>query len=206
MIERIEINLLPAAYRVHKQTITLRRSTVYPVLGLVLAGVVLLFVNMNMDGQISQLKSDIRTTEASIAKNKSIKDEITKLKENNATVRGKILALQRINVDRAKWVRLMEILCQRLPDFTWLLSCEERDSTLLLEGRTYSFPEVANLMTRLAESSNIKAVDLSGIEEKDDSKTFAFAVSCKFNSGIVVDNVTVSGAGPSALKRKDGGK
>ena len=205
MIERIEINLLPAAYRVHKRTIALTRGAVYPFLGVLAAGVVLLIVNLNIDGQIGQLKGDIHTTEQTIAKNKSIKEEIGKLKENNATVQGKILALQRITVDRAKWVRLMEILCQRLPDFTWLLSCEEKDSSLIIEGRTYSFPEVANLMTRLGESSYVKAVDLSGIEEKDDTKTFAFSVTCRLNSGMANKTPAADTAG-MGLKGKGKGK
>lgn len=203
MIERIEINLLPAAYRVHKKTISLRRGTVYPFLGVLLAWVFILIATMNMDGQINQLKGDIRSTEYSISKNKSIKEEIAKLKENNATVQGKILALQRINVDRAKWVRIMESLCQRLPDFTWLISCEEKDSSLIIEGRTYSFPEVANFMTRLAQSDCIKSVDLSGIEEKDDSKTFAFSVTCRLKS-LIVNNPAAPDSASAAGKRKEG--
>ena len=186
MIERIEINLLPAAYRVHRKTIALKRSVVYPLLGLLVVGCCLIIYMLNMESQISQLKSDIQRTDESIKKNKPIKDEIIKLKENKQVIQGKILALERINVDRAKWVRLMEILCQRLPDFTWLLSCNEKDSSLVIEGKTYSFPEVANLMTRLSEGKYIKSIDLAGIEEKDASKTFSFAVTCKLNSDIAL--------------------
>ena len=202
MIERIEINLLPAAYRVHKRSIKLKRTVVYPLLGILIAGAVLLVIMLNMDGQISQLNGDIYSTEQSIKKNKPIRDEIVKLKENKQVIQGKILALERISVDRAKWVRIMEILCQRLPDFTWLLSCDEKDSALYIEGKTYSFPEVANLMTRLSESEYIKSVDLSGIEEKDASKTFSFAVTCRLNPYVALDKAAVADSGAAAKKSR----
>ena len=199
MIERIEINLLPAAYRVHRKTIVLKRSVVYPLLGLLVLGCCLIIYMLNMESRISQLKSDIQRTDESIKKNKPIKDEIITLKENKQIVEGKIIALERINVDRAKWVRLMEMLCQRLPDFTWILSCIEKDSALVIEGKTYSFQEVANLMTRLSQSAYIKSIDLSGIEEKDASKTFSFAGTCKLNHDVALVHANSDvGAKPAA--------
>jgi Tfp pilus assembly protein PilN len=190
MIERIEINLLPAEYRFHKKTIKLQREIVYPVLGVLLAVFVLALYTINMESQIAQLRADIERTEDLFKKNKPIKDEITRLKDNKKIIEGKIVALERITVDRGKWVRLMEIFCQRLPDFTWLVSCEEKDSAILIEGKTFSFPEVANFMTRLSESSYIKTVDLSGIEQKDVSKTFSFTISCKLNAEADLDKAS----------------
>jgi Tfp pilus assembly protein PilN len=190
MIERIEINLLPAEYMFHKKTIKLQREIVYPVLGVLFVAFILAFYTFNLDGQITQLKADIVRTEESFKKNKPIKDEISRLKDNKKIVEGKIVALERITVDRGKWIRLMEIFCQRLPDFTWLISCEEKDSNILIEGRTFSFAEVANFMTRLSESKYIKAVDLSGIEQKDASKTFSFIISCKVNTEVEMDKAS----------------
>jgi Tfp pilus assembly protein PilN len=117
--------------------------------------------------------------------NQPIKDEIVRLKESKNIIQGKIVALEQISVDRAKWVRLMEVLCQRLPDFTWIRSCEERDESLIIDGVTFSFPEVANFMSRLSESAYIKSVDLSGIEEKGE-KTFSFTITCRLNPKPVI--------------------
>jgi len=80
MIERIEINLLPAEYRYHKKTIKLQREIVYPALGVLLVTFVLALYTFNMDSQITQLKDDIVRTEDSFKNNKPIKDEITRLK------------------------------------------------------------------------------------------------------------------------------
>ena len=204
MIERIEINLLPAEYRFHRKTIKLQREIVYPVLGVLLVAFGLALYTFNMESKITQLKTDILRTEESFKKNKPIKDEIARLKDNKKIVEGKIVALERITVDRGKWVRLMEIICQRLPDFTWLISCEEKDSTIVIEGRTFSFPEVANYMTRLSESNYIKTVDLSGIEQKDALKTFSFIISCKVNPEVEMDNAS-SQETTSKIKPHQGG-
>ena len=182
MIERIEINLLPAEYRVHKKSLQLRREIFYPIVGVGIVWFLLFLWNFKLDDDISQVRHDITATDQSIKANKPIKDQIDRLKDSKNVIKGKILALEQINVDKAKWVRLMEVICQKIPDFTWLLSCEEKDSTLFIDGITYSFPEVANFMSRLSESAAIKSVDLAGIEEKDASKTFSFSLSCKLNA------------------------
>jgi hypothetical protein len=82
------------------------------------------------------------------------------------------------------------------------VSCEEKDSAILIEGKTFSFPEVANFMTRLSESSYIKTVDLSGIEQKDVSKTFSFILFCKLNSGVELDKASVSETAPKTKARR----
>jgi Tfp pilus assembly protein PilN len=182
MIERIEVNLLPAEYRVHKKALQLPREIIYPALGVAILWLGLMLWTVKLDTTISQVKAQISRTEQMIRTNKPIKDEIVRLKENKNVVQGKIQALEQISVDRAKWVRIMEVVCQRLPDFTWIESCEEKDESLLMSGRTFSFPEVANFMSRLSESAYIKSVDLSGIEDRGAGKLFSFSISCKLNT------------------------
>ena len=185
MIERVEINLLPAEYRVHKQGIRLSRDIFYPVLGLLIIFALVAGYTFGLNAQIVQRKNDIANVESMIKANNYIKEQITKLKADRAVIQEKIMALERINVNREKWVRLMEIMCQRLPDFTWLVSIDERDQTppvLGLDGRTLSFPEVANFMSRLSESNYIRGVDLSGIQEVAGAvKMFQFNLSCTIN-------------------------
>jgi Tfp pilus assembly protein PilN len=188
MIDRVEINLLPAEYRVHKRGIRISRAIVYPSLGLVFLGFLLLSWTIGLDTEIGQLKGDILNVDELIRKNSYIKDQINKLRADRAVIQEKIVALERINVNREKWVRLMEILCQRVPDFTWVVSIDEKDQNppvLAIEGRTLSFPEVANFMSRLSESEFIKSVDLSSIEEtKEAVKMFRFNISCTINPDV----------------------
>jgi Tfp pilus assembly protein PilN len=96
----------------------------------------------------------------------------------------------------------MENLCERLPDFTWLVSCEEKEQALIIEGKTFSFPEVANFMTRLSESNYIKSVDLIGIEQKDASKSFSFDVACKLNVDVPPEKANAAGEPQKAARQK----
>jgi len=185
MIERVEINLLPAEYRVHKRGIRVSRDVFYPVLALLIVVAILIVTTVTLNAQIVQRKNDIANVENMIRANGYIKEQIGKLKADRAVIQEKIVALERISVNREKWVRLMEILCQRLPDFTWIVSVDEKPQTppvLAVEGRTLSFPEVANFMSKLSESNYIRGVDLSGIEETQEAtKLFRFTISCTIN-------------------------
>jgi Tfp pilus assembly protein PilN len=185
MIERVEINLLPAEYRVHKKGIRVSRDVFYPVLGLLIVFALVAGYTFGLNAQIAQRKNDIANVESMIKANTYIKEQISKLKADRAVIQEKIVALERINVNREKWVRLMEIMCQRLPDFTWLAAIDENTQTLpvlTLDGRTLSFPEVANFMSRLSESNYIRGVDLSGIEEVGGPvKMFSFRLTCTVN-------------------------
>jgi Tfp pilus assembly protein PilN len=205
MIERVEINLLPAEYRVHKRSIRLSRAIVYPLLGLVVLGFFLLSWTIGLDSQIHQIKGDLLNVNEMIRKNSSIKDQINKLRADRSVIQEKIVALERINVNREKWVRLMEILCQRIPDFTWIVSVDEKDQNppvLALEGRTLSFPEVANFMSRLSESEFIRGVDLASIEEtKDALKTFRFSISCVINPNVRIETEKPNAAADSVRER-----
>jgi Tfp pilus assembly protein PilN len=205
MIERVEINLLPAEYRVHKRSIRLSRAIVYPVLGLFVLGFFLLSWTIGLDSQIHQIKGDILNIDDMIRKNSTIKDQINKLRADRAVIQEKIVALERINVNREKWVRLMEILCQKIPDFTWVVEVDEKDQNppvLAVEGRTLSFPEVANFMSRLSESEFIRGVDLASIEEtKDAMKTFKFNISCTINPNVRIETEKTSPAADSVHER-----
>jgi Tfp pilus assembly protein PilN len=192
MIDRVEINLLPAEYRVHKRGIRISRAIVYPALGLVVLGFFLLSWTLGLDSQIRQIRGDILSVDDMIRKNSTIKEQINRLRADRAVIQEKIVALERINVNREKWVRLMEILCQRIPDFTWINSIDEKGQNpqvLAIEGRTLSFPEVANFMSRLSESEFIRGVDLSSIEETSEGmKLFRFNISCTINPDVSLES------------------
>jgi Tfp pilus assembly protein PilN len=193
MAERIEINLLPAEYRVHKRRIRISRDVFYPVFILLGLAVFLVSFTFALNAEIARLKTDIINVDSMIKANGYIKGQIVRLKADRAVIQEKIVALERINVNREKWVRLMEIMCQQLPDFTWVVSIDERAQTppvLVVEGRTLSFPEVANFMSQLSSSTYIRSVDLSSIEEAREAvKMFRFNISCTINPDVELDEL-----------------
>jgi Tfp pilus assembly protein PilN len=150
-----------------------------------IGGVGLIFWTIAEQNTIRITENEIRSIEQQIAQNRPIYKEINSLREDKERIQQKIRALERINVNREKWVRLMEELSGRLPELTWLVSVREENSSppvLHLEGRTYSFVEVANYMSKLKESEYVASVDLSNIEQIDPKENvFRFAISCAIN-------------------------
>lgn len=194
MIERIEINLLPAEYRVHKRTLKIPRSIVYPVLGLI----ILLFgagsASVYMQNKADSLEDEIASIEREIQANKHIQAEINKLRADKKEVELKIRALERINVNREKWVRLMEVFSGSLPHYSWLISIREdvgSASKVSVEARTYSFHEVASYMSKLEQSEFITAVELTEIEQMAGAakgrSVYRFSISCTVNPDAKLD-------------------
>ncbi len=188
MLERIEINLLPAEYRVHHRRLRIPREIVYPSLILIFVAGALFYKTIAIDNEIGQLKQNISSLEQRIAKERPIKKEIQKLQKDRREIFDKIRGLQRISVNKEKWVRLLEILSYSLPEWMWLNSVSERSqgtnaSVLDIKGNTFSFPEVATYMTQLEETEYIRSVDLSSIDESraDENRVYQFSITASIN-------------------------
>ena len=197
MIERIEINLLPAEYRVHRKKFQVKREVAYPLL---IAGVIafaLSMVSIGIQNSIRTSRNEIKTVEQSIEQNRPIQKEINQLRNDKQRIEGKIRGLELIDVNREKWVRLMEEISNRLPEYTWLISLREEQSTppvIHIEGRTHSFPEVANFMSNLKDCPYILSIDLSQIEQISAAdRIFRFLISCAINDNAYL---TATGQAP----------
>jgi len=188
MVERIEINLLPAEYRIHSRKFRMQREIIYPVAGLLALSVILMLSTFIMDNKVQQYTNEIAALEQQILQNKPIQKEIQRLREDKQMIQEKIRALERISVNREKWVRLMEILSKDLPPFTWLTSVKEEigESPMVhIDGKTYSFSAVADYMIDLEKSDYINGVDVAYIEKvNSDDGSFNFSVSCYINRDV----------------------
>ncbi len=212
MIERIEINLLPAEYRFHKKKFRIHREMVYPLLGVILTGVVLVFWTLFQENSISYNNGQIKILSQQIDQNRPIQNEINKLRSEKTAIQEKIRALERISVNREKWVKLMEELSGRLPQYTWLLSVKEENTippVLSIEGRTYSFPEVANYMSNLKDSKYVSSVGLTDIERLNSKdNVYRFSITCVLNQDVNLapaHNEPVQAAAAKSSKAGSGG-
>jgi Tfp pilus assembly protein PilN len=192
MIERIEINLLPVEYRVRKRSFNLPRSIVYPALALIVFAVGAGFYTIYLGEKQARLTDEIEAIEKEIAANKQVQTEINELRKRKQITDQKIRALERISVDREKWVRLLEVFSGNLPTYAWLISVkesgEEQPRNIVVEARTYSFPEVADYMKKLEAAEYIKNVTLMppGIEQiqGSDRKVYKFTITCDINPDV----------------------
>ena len=189
MVEKINVNLLPAEYRVHHVKIKFHKEIVWPA---IVSSVVLLVLFLwigSLNAKIGSYTKKIAQVEADIKKNQHILDEINSLKEQKKIVLTKIKALERIDVNREKWLRLMETFSQKLPQGSWINSLEEKGDTVFVKGKTYSFSEVAQYMLRLKESVFINDVDLKNIEQINAaSRIYKFTVRCHLNADAKLED------------------
>ncbi|MBD3315790.1 MAG: hypothetical protein GF344_08395 [Chitinivibrionales bacterium] len=185
MIERIEVNLLPAEYRVHRRRFSLHREVMYPLLLVVTVAVALVLKQVMLGNEIAVLEREIAVVRNRIDKNSHVRKEIRDLRKAKEQTRDKIMALKRIDVNREKWVRLQETFSAALPARSWLSSIEEKKSdppVLEVRGRTFSVAEVAGYMLALNRSEFIRNVDLENIERKGgDGNAYAFHILCLLN-------------------------
>lgn len=199
MIERIEINLLPAEYRVHRKKLTIKREVAYPLLIAGLIAISLSLWTAAMKNSVVEKSNEIKSVTEAINKNRPIQQEINQLNTDKRTIEQKIHALELINVNREKWVRLLEEFSNRLPPYTWMVSIKEELRTppvIHIQGRTYSFPEVANFMSNLNDCNYVISVDLSEIEQdKNEEKTFSFSISCAINDNAYLSEQPIAMAG-----------
>lgn len=204
MIERIEINLLPPEYRFRRK-IRLTREVIYPIIAAILLFCGLALWSIFQQNSISYFKGQIVFLEQQINQNRPIQREINALRSDKITIQQKIRALERINVNREKWVRLMEELSSRLPQYTWLVSIKEDNSNtpiLSIEGRTYSFPDIPTYMSNLKECPYIKSIDLANIEQIDSKKkVFRFFITCMINPDVNLH--MVEGLAPVSMPNRN---
>jgi len=209
MIERIEINLLPAEYRIRKRGAVLPRSIIYPAVAFAVLAVVAGMITLYMKDVESQLTSKIAEINREIEANKGLHGELRELSETKKVTEGKIAALKQISVDRERWVRLMEMLSAALPSYSWLVSVKEAAASegqperLVIEARTYSFPEVAHYMSRLEMHDLVEQVYLTSVDQiQGQHRTmYRFELSCALVTGAKSESVEQEAAEETTTRR-----
>jgi Tfp pilus assembly protein PilN len=184
VIERIEVNLLPAEYRVHPHRFGIRREIVYPALFSSVIITLLIVWRLNLQSSITDVHERIAALSAEIQTRGEVKKSLDELRSKQTVTEQKITALKRIDVNRERWVRLQEIFTRALPEQCWLEAVAEKKQeppVVDIKGKSLSFPEVAAYMSALIETDYVEMVDLSNIEQTGDKSAFMFNISCRLN-------------------------
>ncbi len=189
---KIEINLLPRELRRKRRGFSFDKSlTLIATLAVLL---VVSFVGINVFQSIKLKALDTKIAEAQrkadeLRKNIELVDALTELK-------GKVLqrmsAIEALDRNRTVWVRIMEDLCKRVPDYLWLSLLEEEESQnqpapatgtdttasisqisqlqspvtkrVTLEGYSYSLNSLASFLIQLMGSEYFKNMELQFVK------------------------------------------
>jgi Tfp pilus assembly protein PilN len=198
---KIEINLLPRELRKRRPGISLDKSLTF-VVGLAVV-LVVAFVGINVFQSMKLRALNNKIAEAQrraeeLRKNIELVDALTDVKDK---VLQRMSAIEALDRNRAVWVRVMEDLAKRVPDYLWLSLLEEEepqiaavpdsgvDSTTLMshpsspaqkrvtmEGYSYSLNGLASFLIELIGSPYFKNMELQYVKraEVEERKTFTF--------------------------------
>jgi Tfp pilus assembly protein PilN len=161
MIEKIEINLIPAEYVVRERHFSIDLSIVVPILLAIGIAIAALFWLSTVNSQIEREKETIAKLESQIEVNKRIQEEIRTLERKRTEMQIKVDGLKSINVNRGKWISALELYAEILPENTWLTGIEEAENEMItINGMTEADAEVGQFMTRLFEAPSVSGVNL----------------------------------------------
>lgn len=197
---RIEINLLPVELRKKRKGLAFDKSVA--LLAAVFGSLIVLIVVASV---LQGIK--LRALDAKVAEAQSKVDQYKRnieLVDALVDVKDKLLqrmsAIESLDKNRTVWVRMLEDLSKRVPDYMWLSLLREEptpltavtdstaDSTkvsvlvenptkrLTIEGYSYSLNSLASFLIQLMGSQYFKNMELEYVRraETKDRKTFAF--------------------------------
>jgi Tfp pilus assembly protein PilN len=195
---KIEINLLPRELRKKNKGITIDKSITY--LAAVVVVLVLLFVTISvlqnirlksLDGKIEEAQKRTDQLRANI----ELVDALTQVKDK---ILQRMSAIETLDRSRSVWVRVMEDLSKRVPEYLWLSLLKEEDSEIVsktdsvrspqaappespvrkvtIEGYSYSLNSLAAFLIQLMQSQYFKNMDLQYVKKADvkEIKTYNF--------------------------------
>lgn len=197
---RIEINLLPVELRRKRKGLAFDKSVA--LLAAVFGSLIVLIVVASVFQGIK-----LRALDAKVADAQSKVDQYKRnieLVDALVDVKDKLLqrmsAIESLDKNRTVWVRILEDLSKRVPDYMWLSLLREEttpltavsDSTadsssvsamvenptrrLTIEGYSYSLNSLASFLIQLMGSQYFKNMELEYVKrsEAKNRKTFAF--------------------------------
>jgi Tfp pilus assembly protein PilN len=202
----IEINLVPKELKRKGRVISFDKNLIY--VGAIAGALVILFVMVsvfqrvklkNLDREIAQANKRTEELRPTI----ELVDALIDLKDK---ILQRMSAIKTLDRNRSTWVRILEDLNQRVPDYLWLSELREEETAAAepqadeadtsvqtapppfpgekvnkvnIEGYTYSVNSLAVFMIQLTRSDYFKNMELEFIKksEMEKYKTFSFGLS-----------------------------
>ena len=191
----IRINLLP-----HREEKRKRREQQFAVLAgvsaviaLVVAGVVWLYLNT----QVEQQKQNVAFMKTEIAKLDKQIEEIGKIREETAALLAKKRVVEGLQANRSEPVQLLDQLLRQLPEGVYLKQITQKGTKVNIVGYAQSNARVSTLMRNLGASpylENPELVEIKAVPAPDKSGSRVN----EFNMNIFIKRAQPEGASASA--------
>ena len=196
----IEINLLPKELQYKRFALSVDKNMVFIIAGgLIVAGLLAAYSFVFQANKISALENDIRVAQTETDR---YSEEIQKIEDitlKKKQILARMSAIQTLDQNRKYWVKLLEDLVRRVPEYVWLTSVEQNPAASArqatpgaapvavkstIEGYSFSLNAFATFLIRLKKSEIFSDIDLTSIklEETETAKAYSFKITCIFAS------------------------
>lgn len=154
----IEVNLLP--HREARRVADLRETLAFLVLGLVVVGGSIAFVDQSLNEDLLVAETSVRQLKANIEQFRDQEEQVANFKAKKQRLQTKLDVIHELDVARGGPLRLMDELSVRTPERLWLTSLTTKGKKVTLEGESLDTGIVADFLRELNESAYFENVDL----------------------------------------------
>lgn len=166
----IRINLLP--FRTERKKENVRRQLSLFLLSLILVLIVLVYYNFSLSSKIGKLNKAITTTKSELNRYEEINKEIARIKNTLENLQKKMAVIDQLESDRYAPVRLLETMTEVLiPNRMWLVSLDDQEKSVIINGIALDNKTVADFMVRLQNSGLFDSVNLKTVKHQEVQKS-----------------------------------
>lgn len=178
----IRINLLP--YRAARIKENIRRQVTIYVLSTIFLMIVIVYYNMDFNGQIKDLRKERDDRNKELASYKATTAKIKDLEQKKAEIDIRLDKINELKKDKTGPVKLLDDIATSVPkDQLWLTALKEEKGTLILEGTAMDNETVADFMNRLKNTESVQSVELVRTRQREIKELSLnlkdFALTCK---------------------------
>jgi len=175
----IRINLLP--FRAARKKENIRRQILLFVLAFILVAGGLLYYNMRLSSQVTELDDKVRKTKIELARYTKILNEIKQIKRELNILQKKMTVVQSLDSDRQKPVRFLDqmarlVIAKRM----WFIKLEATAERVTIRGYALDEKTVADFLDNLEASRMFASVDLKTLKQKtlQEINLKSFEITC----------------------------
>ncbi len=177
----IRINLLP--FRAARKKENIRRQVSYYFGSVVLAVFIMIYVFLQVRGELISLKGEKQKIEAELETYKDTINRINELEKKIADIRKKLDVIKDLEKKKTGPVHLLDQVAEAVPkDKLWLSSFVEKEGTLTLTGTAMDNETFSVFMTNLAKAELITSVDMKETKARSIPEyklnVFDFSLDC----------------------------
>ena len=197
-MEMIQINLLPKEFRRRSSGLSLGKNEYYGLAAAAAVVFMLAGVSFYQTKRINELNDEMekatRMTQQ-LQKDIALVDALTDVKEK---ITQRLGAIDRLDQHRTTWVRILEDMSQRVPEFSWLSQIRETSAgnqpggakknasvsvasdqiqtiPMNIEGFSFTLNALANFMINLMRSNYFSDVELVSVDEMNFQEQKAYS-------------------------------